>query len=181
MISRRNKTLPTILISIPVIIIVAGAFTMSVAAVVENLRFVKAADQILALVGSVRSIASQQSGFAQVPGEDVFGDLEKAGQTIPASSHTNSWHGEIRAVTVAPSAMRIETDLLTRDCRRMALYFLGRKPAELGLLTIEAQAVDAAVWTPVDLIASPELYEHLVGSACGKANYARLAVIFRVK
>ncbi len=178
---RRNKTLYTILISIPVVIIIAGAFMMSVAAVVENLRFVTVTNQILALVASVRSIASLQSGFAQVPGEDVFSDLEKAGQTIPASDHTNPWHGEIRAVTVAPSAMRIETDLLTRDCRRVALYFLGRKPAELGLLTIEAQTVDAAVWIPVDLVASPALYDQLVGNACGKARYARLAVIFRVK
>ena len=179
--ARNNKTFLTILISIPVVLIIAGAFAMSVAAVAEDLRFVNAADQVLALVGSVRSMATQQNGFAQTPGEDVWGDLEKAGQVIPASRRINPWHGDVRAVTVAPAAMRVETDLLTRDCRRLALYFLGRRPAELGLLSIEAQPVDTPTWTPIDLDAVPAVYDRMVGGACGKDKYARLAIIFKVK
>jgi len=179
--ARNNKTLLTILIAIPVVLIIAGAFALSISAVVENVRFINATDQILSLVSSVRSIAVQQSGFAQTPGEDVWGDLEKAGQTIKASDHFNPWQGEMRAVTVAPAAMRIENDLLTHDCRRLALYFLSQKPAELGLLAVEAQAIGSSVWTSVDLNATETIRDALVGNACGKARFARLAVVLRVK
>ena len=176
--ARKNKTFLTILIALPVLLMIAGAFALSVSAVIEDLRFVNATDQILALVGSVRSIASQQSGFAQTPGEDVWNDLEKAGQVIQANSRFNPWHGNLRAVTVASAAMRIENDLPTHDCRRLALYFLGRKPSELGLLAIEAQADGAGVWTPLDLNAPEVAVDRMVGVACGKAKYAHLAVVF---
>jgi hypothetical protein len=177
--SRNNKTLLTILVACPVVLIIAGAFTLSATAVIEELRFVNASDQIMDLVDSVHFISAQQSGFAQTPGEDVWNDLAKAGQLVMPDSRINPWRGDMRAVTVPVGAMRIENDLPTHECRRLARYFMEHRPS--GLLAIEAQSVETSSWAPIYPVTGTANPDWLVGTACGTAKYARLAVILRVK
>jgi hypothetical protein len=177
---QNNKPLFYVLTALLVAVIVLGAFAMSGAAIFENLRFVRAADQILELVSMVRSMASQEKGFAQNPGEDIWSDLIGAGQIEQSASHLNPWQGWVRAVTVTNMAMRIESDLPTHDCSRLALYFLGRQPAELGLLRIEAQSTVDTGWFVIYPLAGVT-YSYVADSACGHAPYARLALVFRVR
>jgi len=178
---QKNQPFIQTLIVTTIAIIVLGAFSMSIAAFMENLRFVKANNQILWLVSMVRSIAAQQKGFGQNQGEDIWGDLIGAGQIDPSFSHANPWRGEVRAITVANMAMRIENDLPTHDCSRIALYFLGHQPSELGLMQIEGQAVGDNTWLPIYPLSSGIGARHAAEIACGRGTYARLALIFRVR
>jgi len=170
-----------IVIAIPVVLIVVGALALSAAAVAENLRFIHAADNTLELVSVVRTIAARQKGFAQNPGEDVWADLEHIGQIIPSERHPNPWGGEIRMVTVANNSMRIESDVPTHDCRRLALYFLARQPPELGLSSIEGQATGATAWGAIYPV--PAVYKSIdvAQAACGYGGWARLALVFRIR
>jgi len=99
---------------------------------------------------------------------------------MQGASHFNPWHGEIRGVTAAPMAVRIETDIPTHDCRRAALYLLGRQPAEMGLTGIEAQGFGDSQWTTI-FPALPSNYNRAIELACGRTPYARLALIFRIR
>jgi hypothetical protein len=170
-----------VICAVLVIAIIAGAFMLSGGAVVENLRFIGATNQILDLVSNVRVVASGQKGFAQAPGEDIWSDLEHAGQVLPTATPLNPWKGELHAVTVANSAMRIETLLPAHDCRRLALYFLGRQPAELGLLSLQAQPETESGWSQIYPAAAGYKAETLAESACGNNKTVRLALIFRIR
>jgi len=170
-----------IVVAIPVILIILGALAMSAEAVMENLRFVRAADRVLELVSTVRTVAAGQKGFAQNPGEDVWVDLEHIGQAAPADAHPNPWGGDMRMVTVANQAMRIESDVPRHGCRRLALYFLARQPSELGLLSIEAQAAGATAWGAIYPVSAIYKTDDVVAAACGRGNYARLALVFRIR
>jgi len=177
--SQNNRSLLHILIAIPVTLIIAGAVALSIAAVFENLRFVKATGQILEVVGSVRSVIAEQKTFAQNPGEDIWFDLERVGRIPSSGSHPNPWGGEVRAVSVANVAMRVESDLPTHDCRRMAAYFLNQSP-ELGLLAMEAQDTGSTVWSPI--YPPPEgAHGHIEETACGTTLNSHLAMVFRIR
>jgi hypothetical protein len=167
------------IVAIPVAFIVLGAFALSIAAVIENLHFINATNQILSIVSTVRSLTAGQSSFAQTPGEDIWAALEHSGQIISSPSHPNPWHGEMRIITISNSAMRIESDLPTHDCRRLALYFLQHQPTDLGLVTIEAQSFTDALWTPIYPGLTAD--EHITQQACGKPPYSRLALIFKIR
>jgi hypothetical protein len=170
-----------IVVAIPVVLIILSALALSAEAVVENLRFVRAADRVLELVSTVRTVAAGQKGFAQNPGEDVWADLEHVGQIIPSDTHPNPWGGDTRMVTVANQAMRIESDVPRHDCRRLALYFLARQPSELGLLSIEAQAAGATAWGAIYPVSATYKNDDVVAAACGHASYARLALVFQIR
>jgi hypothetical protein len=181
--SKRKKKLSLFAMAVlPVIAIIVGAFALSGEAVQENLHYVNAANQVLDLVSTVRTIAAGQKGFAQNPGEDIWADLEHVGQIATGAAHLNPWHGDVRAVAVAGQAMRIESDMPTRDCRRLALYFLGRQPTELGLLSIEAESTKQSGWVhifPSNM--DPRKADTSTGLACGSEQVARLALIFRIR
>lgn len=177
--SQNQRSFLHILIAIPVIAIIAGAFALSIAAVLENLRFVKATHQILEIVGSVRAVVAEQKTFAQNPGEDIWFDLERVGRIPSSGTHPNPWGAEVQAVSVANVAMRIESDMPSHDCRRMALYFLNQSP-ELGLLAIEAQGTNSLIWAPIYPL--PEgAHGHIEEAACGTTPNSRLAVVFRIR
>jgi hypothetical protein len=168
----------------PVGLIIVASFALSAAAVVENMRFIHAADQVLILVSEVRSIAAGQKGFAQNAGEDIWDDLEHVGQIIAPEARKNPWGSDIHAVTVATEAMRIETDLPARDCRRLSLYFLNRQPVELGLLSIQAQSFDydnSGNWAQIYPTPIARKNDSMVETACGTRSRARLALILRVR
>ena len=185
--SLRIRTPLHTLVAIPVALIVLGALALSVAAVVEELRFIRAADRTLELVSTVRTVAAGQKGFAPTAGEDVWADLEHIGQIFPDPGHPNPWGGEVRMTTAAMNvvgtmAMRIESDVPRHDCRRLALYFLGRQPADLGLLAIEAQpATDSKRWGAIYPLPAGYKSADLVEAACGQSSYSRLALTFRIR
>jgi len=168
-----------VFVAIPVFVIVLAAFALSVSAVKENIRFITATNQILNLAGTVRAVAAGQKGFAQNPGEDIWADLEHMGQIASTTSHLNPWQGDVRMMSVSDNAMRIESDMPTHDCRRLALYFMGRQPGDLGLLSLEVESFAAHEW--MVLYPTPPIHNHLVEAACGAAPYARLAVVFKIR
>src|SRR5260370_962596 len=76
-------------ITIPVLLIIVCAVWVSGAAVMENLRFSRATDQILSVVSAARDYAARDKNFALTPGEDqlellsrlgVIGSVSKDGQ-----------------------------------------------------------------------------------------------------
>jgi hypothetical protein len=167
------------LVAIPVAAIVLGALAMSIAAVIENVHFINATNQILGVVGSVRTIAAGQASFAQTPGEDVWADLERLGQIAATSTHPNPWHGDVQIKTVSNAAMRIESVLPTHDCRRMAIYFLEHQPTDLGLISMDAQSVNNRDWMAI--YPAVTLPVRVADLACGRMPYARLALTFTIR
>lgn len=176
---QKNRSLLHISALIPVVLIVIAACGVSIAAVFENMRFVKSTGQVLAIVAEVRSVIVEQKTFAQTPGEDIWADLERMGRIQAGASHTNPWGGDVRAVSVGGVAVRIEDDLPVQNCRRMAGYFLQQSP-ELGLLAMEAQDPSATVWSPI-YPAPDDSHGHASETACGNGPNARLAVVFRAR
>ncbi len=176
----KNRSHLHIFIGIPVVLIILGAFAVSAGAVVENLRFVRATSQLLGLVDSVRSFAGQQRTLIFNSGEDILADMTRLGQTPPPLARTNPWGGDIRTIAIANMAMRIESYLPSQDCRRLAQYFLGRQPAELGLLSADAQSDIDTSWSaiyPPPAIGADSAAE----TACGKTSFSRLALVFRIR
>jgi hypothetical protein len=176
---RKKRTSLYKLVSIPVALVIVGGAILSAAAAYENIRFIKATDQILSLVSSVRTVTSNQANYAQAIGEDLWVDLEHLGVVSPATTHSNPWMGAVRATTVSATTMRVESDLPTRDCHRLAQYFIEHQPLELGLASIEAQSVvNDPVW--VQVYPAPNASRGVSAeTGCGTARYARLALIFK--
>jgi len=166
-------------ITLIVAVIVLSGLTLSGLALRENLRFSMAVSQILWIVESIRSLAGQQANFASTANEDLLKDLAGAGQIQSNEGRVNPWQGILSAVAVTPSVMRIETDLPTRDCRRIASYFFSRQPDQIGIISMQVQAFDAR-WTEIYPV-SPAAFPRLVDGACGKAPTARFAMVFKVK
>lgn len=176
---QKNRSLLHTAALIPVALIVIAACGISLAAVSENMRFVKSTGQVLAIVSQLRAVIVEQKTFAQTPGEDIWADLERVGRVQAGASHANPWGGDVRAVSVGGVAVRIEDDLPVQDCRRMASYFL-QQSAELGLLAMEAQEPPATVWSPI-YPAPDDSRGHAAETACGTGPNARLAIIFKVR
>ncbi len=164
----------------PVALVILGAFAFSVAAILENVRFANATGQILGFVGKVRSFANEQKTFSPAVGEDVWDAMVRVQQISSATPRTNPWDGTIRAAVTANAEMGVESDLPARDCRRMALYFLGLSPAELGLLSIAAHPDSSAAWS---VIYPPQNNNQIVAvnAACGLSGTSRLALVFKIK
>ena len=176
----KNRSQLHLFIAIPVVLIILGAFVLSAGAVVENLRFVRAASQILGLVDFVRSFAGQQRTVVFNSGDDIWADIARLGQTPPPRARTNPWDGSIRTIAIANMAMRIESDLPSQDCRRLALYFLERQPAELGLLSEEAQSDQETSWAAIYPPPASGA-DFAAETACGKTHFSRLALVFRIR
>ncbi len=179
-----KRILVNILVTIPVAVIVLGACALAAFSVQENRHFVQSVKQITDFTDSVQGAASQQTTFAQSAGDDLWVDLQHAGRSDAKDSHANAWGGDLRAITVATQtgavAMRVEDDVPTRDCRRLALYFVDHASANMGVLAIEAQPVDDTKWTLVYPLAMP-VYERAALFACGTNAYAHLAVTFKIR
>lgn len=130
------------LLAFPLIIIIAVAIYLAVTSVFENIRFGRAADQIVDIVSSARNYAAREQNFASHEGEDIISDLTNAGLvsgntvSTPASL-TNAWNGRVTVVASSPSVIRIETAVPARDCRRLAMFFAK------DIHTMEVQIMEA--------------------------------------
>jgi hypothetical protein len=116
------------------------AIWVAAAAIVENIKFGKATDQILDIMTSARTLAVRDPAFAQQTSEDAMLRLTGAGLLRPeptGPAFHNPWKFDIRAVTTGASQMRLETTVPVHECRRIAHFFLDNAK-ELGLKGGEA-------------------------------------------
>ena len=179
MFKQKNRLQLYVLTHIPVILIILGALAVSGEALFENFRFITATNELSTVINAMRSYAKEQRTLSFNPGEDILGNMINLAQ-IPASAHTNPWGGDVRAIAVANMEMRIESDVPSRDCRRIALYLLGRKPVELGLLSMEAQSSREAAWMPIYPV--PDIGAGAAAqNSCGNANDSHLALVFKIR
>jgi len=178
--SKRKHSLLFSIVLVPVTLIILGAFALSGASVLENLRFSNATAQILGFVRTVRAFVNEQKTYTPAVGEDIWATLSRI-QRIPSSMHqTNPWGGTIRTLATTSTEMDVESDLPSQDCRRMALYFLGLGPAELGLLSIAAKADQNTKWSVI-YPSNTNSPTALVEASCGPTKTSRIALVFKIK
>lgn len=161
-----------------VALVCAGALALSVRAMVENLRFISATNNLSAVVMTARLFAKEQRARTFGAGEDILAVLAEAKQ-IPATFDKNPWMGSVRIAAVDNVSIRIENEMPAHACRRMALYLLGRNPADLGLTLMEArkgEANSSLVYPKADVEA-----EFAAQKACGKKGTALLTLVFKIR
>jgi len=166
--------------AIPVALIIAGAFFISVKSSLENLHFMRATGQISWFVNTARAVATDQKNLVFSPGEDVWLDMIKTGQIASSTERTNPWGGAIRANAIDNFSMRVESDLPVHECRRVALYFLEHNPVEQGLMGLEARQIGDTAWGKV-FPDSAEGKVVAIEDACGRSDQSTLAMIFRLR
>jgi len=164
-----------------VILVVLGSIALSAASIFENFRFVNATSQILGFVKIVRTFMTEQKTFSLNIGEDVWAAMVRVQQIPQASSPLNPWGGRIRAIAATGTEMRIESDIPSQDCRRIALYFVGLGPEELGLAGIQAQAAANAPWYIVYPPPSAAQQVEAAEASCGNGGQSRIALIFKMR
>jgi len=164
---------------IPVTAAIIGSLWVTAAAAYENVKFARGADQMLALIASARDAAAKDARFGQQPNEDVISDLIRLGQYTARPS--NVWDGAIRATAGSPSMMRIEADLPSRACRRLAAFF-GREASEVALQKIEARGWDG-VWRQIynapHSPSGPSMLD--IDVACGSGDNTVLALTLQLR
>lgn len=176
------------LVAICVGVIIFGALSLTAAAILENVRFSRAINNLLFLVVKTRQIATAQPTFAIVPGVNITDSLVSA-QQVPADIAETPWGDNSTLFSLNNSMMRYEADLPTRDCRRVSLYLLTQHPTNLGLLAIDAQPrpVRATQTTQAWIRIYPESDAtklrsvDMIKSACGIGKTARLGLVFRLR
>ncbi len=158
-----------------------GAMILAVRAMIENLHFISATNNLSAIVVTVRLYVKEQKTRSFSAEEDILSKMIEVKQ-LPSAFATNPWGGGLRVLAVDNQSMRIETDVPEHACRRMALYLLGRRPAELGLLSVEARVgqLDEAVSIYPKPDAEVEA-EAIVQKACGNKGAAQLALVFKIR
>jgi hypothetical protein len=167
-----------------VIGVIAGALWLAASAAYENIHFVRTTGQILSLIAIARDDAAKEPAFGRA-GEDLMESLLRRGQ-IPGvraeavSAPGNAWGGAIRAEIVSPTVMRFETDLPTRDCRRLALFF-GKDAADLALLSMEARDQNGPWRQFYDQSSNQQLGPSAADAACGWGEHATLALTLRLR
>jgi hypothetical protein len=176
------------LVAFGTILVIGGALFLAGAAILENVRFARATNNILILVNKARQIATTQPTFAIVPGVNIADALLESLQIKPEMLVT-PWGDSTSLVSLNNSMMRYEAELPTRNCRRLALYLLAQRPTELGLLTIEAQprTPRTSQTTPIWVHIFPEPAggrlrgTDMVVPACGMGETARVGLTFRFR
>jgi len=171
---------------LPVLCVILFALWLAATAAVENVRFAQTASQLLSLISTLRDDAAKEPNFGLQPGEDLIATLIRRGQIVGSGGDTqtwllNSWHGAIRATTAQPTLTRLETDLPTADCRRMALFF-GRARRDTGLQRMEAHGGSGgwrAIYDNTGADADPNV--RAVDAACGEEPQASLALLLRLR
>lgn len=168
------------LILVPVGVIVIGAVAVAGLAMVENIRFARATEQVLGVATMAHNLAITDRNFAAQAGEDLVRALARVGYVRGVtdgqpSTLTNPWLKPIRLTAMLPSIMRLETDLPTRDCRRLAMFFIKNSGAA-RVRVLEARAGN--LWKRFYDSLKPPPDEKAVDAACGRADEATLAVVF---
>jgi hypothetical protein len=173
--------------AVPVAAIIFFAVWVAAASVYENICFSRANDQIFGLVAAARDYAGREKNFASQDGEDLLPLLVRAGSPISVtgadqSVHmTNPWHANVKLTAAPPNAIRVETDVPVRDCRRIAASIV-KDAANLGLKMMEAQEGVTGAWRRFydDKLPLADDARPIV-AACGQAPEANLALIFRLR
>ncbi len=179
--SRKRFSLLYSIVLVPVVLIVLGSVALSAAAVFENFRFANATAQILGFVKIVRTFLAEQNTFFLNIGEDVWAAMVRVQQIPSTVPPLNPWGGKFRVNAITNAQMRIESDVPSQDCRRIALYFVGLGPEELGLVTIQAQAEQSATWYIIYPPSSAAQQVAAAEASCGPGDRARLALVFRMR
>lgn len=177
MLKQKNRLYTLTLI--PVALICLGAVALSTRALFENLRFVSATNDLSTVVTSVRSYAKEQRSYSFIPGEDILTKMIALGQ-MPAKVRANPWDGALSAFVAPDMGLRIETDLPAHACRRIALYLFGRKPADLGLMSMEARSEPKPAWSSIYPVQGIDT-GLAAQNACGKSGHAHLALVFKIR
>jgi hypothetical protein len=175
------------LVLFPTAVVILAAIGTSGAAIIENIRFARATDQILRLVATTHDVALTDKNFASQPNEDLLGELVHGGLISgaiagrPVTLH-NPWNGTVTSMAMAPSVMRIETNMPARDCRRLALFFV-KNGTDLGLNFMETHEDAGKTWHRFYDRASGLLApsNQPVEAACGTAPQVTLALAFLLR
>jgi hypothetical protein len=175
------------LVALPVVFVICLAIWLAFASVMENMRFAQATNQLVGVISGARDYAAREKNFAMLPGEDLLNPLARTGlvpniEVMGGNAQIiNPWSGVIRATTVAPSTMRIETFVPVRDCRRMALM-LVRDARELGLQLMEAREGSSIAWRRFfEGNNNHNLDSRPIEAACGQWPQATLALVFGLR
>lgn len=123
----------------------------------------------------------EQKTFSLNIGDDVWAAMVRVQQIPQAAAPLNPWGGRIRATVATVSDMRIESDTPSQDCRRIALYFVGLGPEELGLASIQAQAAQSPTWYIVYPPFSAAQQVAAAEASCGPGAQSRIALIFKMR
>jgi hypothetical protein len=173
-------------ILLPMAVIIAGALWVTAAAMIENIRFAQATDQVLLIVGRARELASLNKNFAATPGEDLLTELARiSGISGVTEGHPstlmNAWDGTMTAKATAPLTMRLETDMPVRDCRRMAIFFI-KNGEGLGLNMMETSQDASGLWRQFyNRKGMSSSDSTSIEVACGDSARVVLAMIFTLK
>jgi hypothetical protein len=174
------------ILSLTVAILVAVAIWIASEAAYENMRFARATDQTLSLVTVAQEAASKDPKFAQDTNENLIEELWRRGLITPNAPQPpvlkNIWSGDTRVTVSQPLIMRIETDVPTRACRQLGIFFGGIAP-DLGVQVMQARGVDGT-WRQFYSASSGvrSIGDNEVNAACGSAlGSATLALELRLR
>lgn len=176
----KNKPHIYTFVLVPVTLLILGALGLSVASILENMRFSKATAQVLWFSGVVRSFVSQQGTSFLTPGENVWTSMVSAGQIPETTEQINAWNGRFRAIAQTNATLRIETEVPPPTCRRMVWHFIGMPPQSVNILSIAARETPSMPWSvlyPTD----PEERATRIKSSCGNKGLSHLAFVFRIQ
>ncbi len=158
--------------------VILGALTLSVASILENLRIARASAQFSRFVETVRVYAVAHPTYVFVPGKDVWALMVQDGRISASAAASNPWDGRVSAYAVSPTQIRVETDLPSQSCRRLALLMLEENYT--NLLSIEAHPDPNTEWAFI--FPAPAVgIEKGVAKACGFRHRSQMAMIYKIK
>jgi hypothetical protein len=166
-------------IAAPVLAICGCAVWSAFEAAVENVKFARSTEQVLSIIAVAQDDASKDPSFDQARHEDIIDDLERRGQLL--GTPKNPWGGGIRASVAAPATMRLETDLPSYVCGRLAVY-LSKNAGDLKLQKMGAAYTDHTPTAFFDAAVNSDANE-IPGAneACGTAPHTTLALTIRLR
>jgi len=181
---KRSRKLLDLLFSLAVSILIAAAIWAAAAAIVENIRYGKATDQILEILADGRALAARDPGFAQQPADDVVARLTSAGLLLKPAGDSinlqNPWQHTLSLQTVQASRLRIDNLVPAQDCRRLAHFFMANFK-EIGLKALLAHPPTAAAPQPFFDDTQPAATVEAVATACGQEPLAYLTLDFSLR
>jgi hypothetical protein len=167
----------------------AGLF-VTIGAVIENIRFVRATDQILEIVRAGRALAQEgalSDALATGTLYDRLNGAKVAGENGRSSRFLRNAWGQPLTLAMAPSTqtLRIEDAVSTGICRRI-IYQFGKDTQSLGLLRVEAlDVLSASPWRTLFDVTTTSREQRVdamaIQAACGTSPKVVLALTFALK
>jgi hypothetical protein len=132
-------------------------------------------EQVLSFVAMAKDNAAKDPNFGQAAGEDLMEDLVRRAQLM--NRLENPWSGGVRAVAQSP-LMRIELDVPSRACRRLAIFF-GKNADDLKLAKMETRK-ENGTWQLLDATTPIPNYP-AINKACGEDQGTTLALTLQLR